>query len=249
VSCREILQRDPDARSGSYPIAGGRVVECDMEPPDGGWTLLYRLRDDDPCPSPWVAASAGGCIRPEGAAQASVFVEPPHGYRELRGTVRAYGYGASDAFRDSVGVGIDSVYVDGLSLTAGSPRTHLFTFAHALTPAFAVADATAACPCAGGTSAPAFVGANYRCEEPRRSVEPDDTTNRFFDTTDILFDGLELDPGCVGAAESAPDFYRALAAELTAPLELRLLSRDETYLQSGITGEDLALIHVELWGR
>lgn len=83
--------------------------------------------------------------------------------------------------------------------------------------------ATCRCPCDGGTAAPTFVGTDFRCEEPQRSVEPSNTVNRFFDVDDPLFDGGGFeDATCVGDAESSSSFTIELADVAADPVELRL---------------------------
>jgi len=77
--------------------------------------------------------------------------------------VIGYHYRSVDAFEQFAGSQtIDGHYVDGVSLTHGSPgtRQHIWTFAARHT------ERThhASCPCAGGTAAPSYVGNDYFCE-------------------------------------------------------------------------------------
>jgi hypothetical protein len=50
------------------------------------------------------------------------------------GKIRAYQYATPDSFglRDTHGQVIDGNYVDGVSLTHGNPKHHLWTFAASL---------------------------------------------------------------------------------------------------------------------
>ena len=48
------------------------------------------------------------------------------------GKVIAYQVGTTNAFLDRSGSAISSAYVDGVSLTHGDPREHIWTFAAAL---------------------------------------------------------------------------------------------------------------------
>ena len=75
------------------------------------------------------------------------------------GVVQGYIFGSPDAFgyTHSSSQTIDDAYVDGISITHGSPRNHLFTYAAALS--------ITSCPCKGGKDPPAFVGNNYYCGE------------------------------------------------------------------------------------
>jgi dynein heavy chain len=209
----------------------------------GGWALAVRYQSGDACPGNWVARG-GGCARPSAlaASDASAIAAAPYAYSEVRGVVRALGYGGSDAFRDGSG-SIDGRYVDGLSITAGSPRRHLFTFAQGTSEVFGDS-VNASCPCDGGIGPPSFVGSDYRCEEPQESAEPGNTGNRFFDLGDPLFDGLSIeDSACVGDPESqAGDFVRSVAASAD-PIELRLMHTEDS------SNEDTAITFLEIWVR
>jgi hypothetical protein len=239
--------RDPSAPSGAYTFVRGGVTttdECDMANLGGGWTLLFRLNDGDPCPAGWVSAPRG-CRRPDagGANQSTARVALPHAIGEFRGSVRALGFGVSDAFDVSGATGsIDDNYVDGLSITQGAPRRHLFTYAHGATDPFT--EQPSSCPCAGGHLPPAFVGASFRCEAPRRAADPNDLSSRFYDFDDILFDGATIDDAvCVDAPESEPAFYVTSTVASADDVELRLLSDQAT------SNEDTAIVQLELWGR
>ena len=50
-------------------------------------------------------------------------------YSQVCGIARGYQYGTMDAFQLVIGETIDQTYVDGLSITRGSPRQHLWTLA------------------------------------------------------------------------------------------------------------------------
>ena len=50
-------------------------------------------------------------------------------YSQVCGIARGYQYGVMDAFQVVTGETIDQTYVDGLSITRGSPRQHLWTLA------------------------------------------------------------------------------------------------------------------------
>jgi dynein heavy chain len=138
---------------------------------------------------------------------------------------------------------IDGVYVDGLAITRGSPRQHVFTFAHGCSEVFGDRQ-TCSCPCDGGTPSPSFVGQAFRCEEAQQSAEPGNTGNRFFDQSDPLFDGAGIeDAACVDAPESSSSFIAELGIPSLDALELRLMGTE------GSGNEDLAVIRLELWGR
>ena len=78
-------------------------------------------------------------------------------YSAVCGFVEGYNYGSPDGFgyTHSPAQTIDQAYVDGISITHGSPRQHLFTYASVWR--------IKSCPCKGGRGPQAFVGHNYYC--------------------------------------------------------------------------------------
>ena len=73
---------------------------------------------------------------------------------------------STDTFLAGSGWSIDISYVDGISMTHGSPRQHTWTFAAGLDEGTSFPAAT--CPCVSGSTAsthiPSFVGQNYFCK-------------------------------------------------------------------------------------
>ena len=83
-------------------------------------------------------------------------------YQEVRGKVRLYQFGAPDAFRDNKN--IDDVYVDGISITHGKSRKHIWTYAVGFRQYLPGYESYAICPSSGGNiDPPEFVGDNYFC--------------------------------------------------------------------------------------
>ena len=79
------------------------------------------------------------------------------------GHIRSYHYNTNEGF--SGGTSADGYYVDGLSVTHGNPRNHIWTFATGLSKEYNYTSWN--CPCASpypGRSAPLFVGEKYFCE-------------------------------------------------------------------------------------
>ena len=111
---------------------------------------------------------------------------------------------------------IDSYYVDGLSITYGSPRQHIWTYA---TGAYDYSGGIN-CPCDGaGGITPSFVGNNYYCESGRGSIIDDHAAYHF---DDPLWDGS----GCIYSnccsVPNQPWFYRQLNESTSADIEGRL---------------------------
>ena len=92
---------------------------------------------------------------------AHLFSSLLEGATHVCGRVRGYQFGVTEPF---LGGNIDNHYADGVLITSGSPRRHLWTYAVGQSETHAHA-----CPCStGGSSSrpniPAFVGTNYYCE-------------------------------------------------------------------------------------
>ena len=86
-------------------------------------------------------------------------------YTNICGLVQGYQFKGPDAFSRSGDPGINDNYVDGISITQGSPRKHVWTYA-----AYAYEGSPLRCPCATPEGVftdfapPAFVGDDYYCE-------------------------------------------------------------------------------------
>ena len=83
------------------------------------------------------------------------------------GSIRAYQYHGIDAFEayhDGTVTTIERAYVSGVSLTHGSPRQHIWTFAAGISEDRPTRDDV--CPCGASItiSIPPFVGGDYFCE-------------------------------------------------------------------------------------
>ena len=91
-------------------------------------------------------------------------------YSQVCGRVTAYRWGQNYAFLGYHIRGqttVDGGYVDGLSFTHGSPRTHIWTFASGLfNGTSGDSSPNHRCPCDPGNtiSSPPFVGNDYFCE-------------------------------------------------------------------------------------
>ena len=85
------------------------------------------------CPSPLRLTTFGSnqlCEKNSGHSCASVTISVDgQSYTQVRGKVAAYAYKTPDAFRrlGGAGSGINDPYVDGISITYGSPRNHVWT--------------------------------------------------------------------------------------------------------------------------
>ncbi len=141
-------------------------------------------------------------------------------YSKVYGRITAYQYGFTNSFqmfRNNRGnQTIDEAYVDGVSLTYGMPRQHIWTFAADRDKSISF------CPCGNNdVSIPPFVGRDYFCD----AGEADMNTL----STSRLWDGR----GCDGSYSccsynSPPWFYKQLPYPTSEPIELRVCTDQST---------------------
>ena len=183
TSCKELYQCNPALPSGYYNITTPQGVErvyCDMNTTNcgnitGGWMRAAYIDMTDPentCPESLtftVQSSTRMCRSSLTTAGCTSVTFPTHNlpYTKVCGRVHAYQYATPDGFENFQyrGQTIEGYYVEGISVTHGSPRNHIWTFAAGLSKDYNYP--TWNCPCASphpGPAAPPFVGENFFCE-------------------------------------------------------------------------------------
>ena len=242
TSCKEIKERQPLSPSGVYLLAnttiGGSTYTayCNMEElcGSGGWTRLAYLDMSDAtvnCPSGFRLYQSGGvraCGRVSSSGGCASVQFPSNGisYSQICGRVTGYQYGHTDGLHSSRG--IDSSYLEGISITRGSPRQHVWTLISGYSQ---LSTSSNSCPCNNGSSqsVQSFIGNNYFCESGNPSSST--STNRLY-TSDPLWDGQ----GC-GSRESPccnvpgiPWFHRDYGSTTTTDyIELRVCADNGSY--------------------
>ena len=149
-------------------------------------------------------------------------------YNQVCGRIIAYQIGTPAAFHEhfSMGTGLESYYLEGISITHGNPRQHVWSFAATPGESYTTSSGDPSlCPCSNSAvsySTPTFVGNDYFCETG--TTLPCCPKGMFF-ADDPLFDGQ----GC-GAASSCctyntpPWFCKTLPESTTNDLEVRICS-------------------------
>ncbi len=149
-------------------------------------------------------------------------------YSRVCGRAKAYQWGNMVSFNgyNVASHGINAQYVDGLSFTHGTPRTHIWTFAGGLYQAISSATLYPGrgdyhCPCNQGNTygSPPFVGNDYFCESGARSY----TSNYRLQPDDPLWDGqgcIHGNPCC--SLDYPPWFTKTLPTSTTDDIEMRL---------------------------
>ena len=158
-------------------------------------------------------------------------------YSRVCGRVNAYQEGNPDAFQRSHNnptTNINQNYVDGVSITYGSSRKHIWTFAAARTYQLGYNDTTI-CPCTNTASnvqinIPSFVGNDYFCEAGTNFQPPAGSPY-----TDLLWDGqgCPISSTCC-AFNNPPWFCKTLPSPTNENIEVRIIL-DESYTHEDVT--------------
>ena len=272
-SCRLIAQFHPNTTSGYYWIrtTNGSTTRlyCDMSTRCGqpGWTRVAFINMSDSsqsCPSELAEMTYNGvrvCQRRANFDCNSVNFSVPETYTNVCGRIIGYQIGSNDAFcpfqmscayRDSGAstsdraFTINDVYVDGLSLTHGNPREHIWTFAVAINDVDGQQYPEYLCPCtqtgSSGIAIPPFIGSNYFCDTGNHMTG---WINGHFYGDDPLWDGA----GCRGTDtcctfNTPPWFMNQLSGPTNDPLELRSCGDQEANIDENV-GIQLLEIYVQ----
>ena len=260
TSCQEIKYKQPNSPSGVYLLATANVetkyVYCNMEElcgSGGGWTRLAYLDMSDStenCPSGFKLYQSGGvraCGRPTSNGGSCTSIQfPSNGisYSQVCGRVVGYQYGSPDAVysEGSHHNDINSYYVDGVSITWGPPRQHVWTLIAGVNSAGVHPGYN--CPCSPDSSQKStlqsFIGNYYFCESGNPAT--DGTYKETFYPSDPLWDGKDCSSeGDCCTAPGLPWFHKVLNTTTTDYLELRVCG-DE-----GSSNEDTPVSFYELY--
>ena len=179
-SCQDIFQADQTCISGYYLILHGSsptLTYCEAPRYLCGlrkkWRLVTYINMDQQgaiCPPQLrqvhnTATNKRACGRIVNTGCSSVtYHTGPKNYTHVCGRIKGYQHGRMNAFVSGYrGRTINSHYVDGISITTGSPRRHLWTYA-----ARESESTGEFCPCANipglRVNIPSFVNNHYYCE-------------------------------------------------------------------------------------
>ena len=255
-SCKEIKQADILSASGYYVIKNNNgdliKVYCNMDELCGyvgGWkrvAILDMTDADQQCPPGLREYDVNGvraCGRPTSSSGSCSSVQFPSdslSYSEVCGKVIGYQYATVSAI-DRGYSDINTYYVDGVSLTHGSPRQHIWTFMAQVQQDILYSHNKFKCPCAPGSTASkaAFIGDDYYCESGASSL------HYILYTDDPLWDGKNcgaVEQGCCDQP-GMPWFHKVLEQPVTDSIELRVCA-DE-----GTANEDAPVAQYEIYVR
>ena len=199
-----------------------------------GWRRAAYLNISDPtqtCPPAWelITTPIRACGRPSSAGNkvCNSATFPTQQYSQVCGRIIGYQFGQPEAFvAENINdpQTIDGPYVDGVSLTYGNPRQHIWTFANALDERGGIAT----CPCTNTNrqatiNIPSLIGNDYFCET---GVPPGQSWSvGTFYANDSLWDGQGCGPASTCCTfNNPPWFCKQLPQSTNADLEVRLCS-------------------------
>ena len=264
ASCADIYNKNPTSRgnSGYYILKNDGLffAYCDMELDcggnKGGWMRIADINTNkgDTCPGEWTrynnsyctGGSAAGCYSTHFSANSTSYTKvcgKAVGYQ--KGTMdgfypSAYAHGKTSLYRPATSSrSLDGVYVDGISITTGSPRKHVWTYAVGLSDDYNYPQFN--CPCAKtpGPDPPTYVGSHYYCESGNTGKFNGKHATLF--TADPLWDGAGcgLENSCCYDA-GMPWFFRQLPTTTTGDIEVRICY-DQVFADEGVVVEQLQL--------
>ena len=252
-SCLDIYHKNPNSHGTSqeYIIKIGnyyRIVHCDMNLQCGGekgWmrVIKFNITDGDSCPgSAWRKITT-----PTKACRAAVddagcysvyFTTHTVPYSRVCGMVIGYQKGTTEAFHPGQGdVSIDSHYLDGVSITYGIPRKHLWSYAAGLSEISIYDHVNCPCSVHHGALPPSFVRDNYYCESGTNGGLQKES----YFTGDPLWDGngcSSKDNYC--AQPNLPWFYRQIPLTANDKLEARICY-DQEFTDEAVLVKEIQL--------
>ena len=241
-------------------ITGGGPVPCPCMATGRRIAYLDMTDPNQQCPPNWTLITSGGlrtCGRTTdiaGSCDSAFFPSGGVPYTRVCGRVIGYQYCSPNAFEGFAveGEGLDGHYIEGVSVTHGQPRTHVWSFAAAYTETYTGANQWI-CPCTNTANptvfqVPPFIGQDYFCETGT-DVNPAGcnlATGAQLFTDDPLWDG----DGCAATDTCcdrsvlptvAPWFCRELPQSTTDDIEVRICANQV------ITNEDTPVELVEIY--
>ena len=210
-----------------------RVAHLNMTDPSSQCPVGFRVE---------TANNTRFCIRDTSSAGCGSMLFEPFGltYSQVCGYVRGYSYYSPDAFygAHSSNEPLSGNYVDGVSITYGTPPTHIWTYA-------AGSEETGDfyenhCPCNNFTNSippPTYVGNDYYCESGTLNNQ------HKWHISDPLWDGMQCggDEGPCCNHTGLPWFNKNTPTPTTATIKVRIC------LDEGTNNENIGIERLELY--
>ena len=200
---------------------------------ESGWRHVAYLNMSDPsqhCPSVWREYTTPhrvcGRRSSTGSCEGLNYTTGSEQYDQVCGRIIGYQLGPPESFLHSRGRSINSVYVEGISITHGSPHQHIWTFACGVDEGTGLAGN---CPCVAGSHIgrynqnyiPSFVGQNYFCETGL--TQWPNTNGVLYSDGDPLWDGQGCGPTSSCCTFNSPPWFNVtLSSPTTNDIEVRI---------------------------
>ena len=223
----------------------------------GGWSRVAYLNMTDPthqCPPTWreITSPVRTCGRTnqtvahpiirtiEGGCSSVSFSTYNISFSHICGRIIGYQVGNPDAFQpytNSWFTRIEDTYVDGVVITRGTEKEHVWTFAASLSESVSSSNLESVCPCTNSQSPqsiPSFVGQDYFCET---GITGDWSRGVFYPDGDPLWDGEDCGSGSTCCELHGPPYFcKSLTEPTTDDIEVKIcadeaLSRDDTPIE------------------
>lgn len=250
-SCHELVQQIQNFQPGYFWVESNEqtpqlvyctaTTECCNEP--GGWMRVAYVdmtNLDHKCPSGFdVITSPKRLCRRKVTPGCTSVTYSVHNieYTKVCGRVRGYQDTSTDGFKPYylTSSTLNGTYVDGVSITHGNIRQHIWTFAAGYREN---EYAPSSCPCARNDHAftgqvPPFIMNNYFCESAHRE-------SRII-AEDPLWDGMDCPSGNTCCSERNPPWFCTTVAATTEDIEVRVCT------DQARSDEDVLLEVVELY--
>jgi len=206
-------------------------AQCCNEP--GGWMRIAHLDMTDldhKCPAGLEVTTSPRrlCRRSSTSPGCTSIVYSTSGisYSRVCGRVRAYSYYSPDGFYPyyTTRHNLENLYVDGVSITHGHPRRHVWTFAASYSE---VRNIASTCPCSRSDQTfaglvPPFIGNDYFCE----SANSRNSASRGTYAEDPLWDGMDCPSSNTCCTFRNPPWFCKAVATTSDTIEVRVC-RDE----------------------
>ena len=210
---------------------------------EGLWYRVAYLNTSDAteqCPLAWSEFTSNGirtCARPtsDRGSCPGINYSTSRQYSKVCGRIIGYQIGSADSFAMDMIVTnpqstINDAYLDGVSVTRGDPRIHIWSYVGGANENGSCTDIK--CPCSGGIQAPPpFVGTNYYCES---AYQGDCYLNGEFFPGDPLWDGQQCENEgtcCTGHGDNSPGppwFRVDLPSTVMDHIEVRICHNQRT---------------------
>ena len=225
-------------RESVVPLLQLQNISCG----GSGWRRVAYLNMSDPsqqCPSVWreYTTPHRTCGRRSSGCNGLTYSTGSVQYNQVCGRIIGYQVGHPDAF-NGASLSINTWYVEGVSVTHGFPRQHVWTFAAGRD------ELISSCPCVIGSTEgnqiPSFVGQNYFCESGLTQYPG--TNGPFYSNGDPLWDGQGCGPTSSCCTFHSPPWFNVrLPSPTTDYIEVRICST------LSISSEDTPIQLMELY--